>query len=81
LAGRGTIYDHLVKIDSDHYLNINPNKVTVTGSIGDVEFTKYDFRNYTRLGTRIKESGHWPLEGFDNYFALSQQTGKRHVAS
>lgn len=75
------IYDHSLKIYSDYVLDMNLDTVVVTGKINSVEQTKYDFRNYTRLGERIKSEGKWPAEGFDNYFISNQQMGSRIIAS
>jgi aldose 1-epimerase len=71
LAGEETgkaTYDHLVKLNCDRYLDFDPQETTVTGKVNGVEGTKYDFREYQRLGDRIKAGGKWPEEGFDNYF-------------
>lgn len=76
-----TIYNHSVRLFSDFYLDINFESVLVTGKINSVDKTKYDFRNYTRLGDRIKSKEKWPNEGFDNYFISNQQSGSRIIAS
>jgi aldose 1-epimerase len=84
LAGEETntkIYNHSVKIFSDYTLDLNPDQVLVTGKINSVNQTKYDFRNYTRLGDRINYEGKWPMDGFDNYFISNQQSGSRIIAS
>ena len=65
---------------SDNYLNFNSANLLVNGEIKSVEGTKYDFRNYTRLGDRIVNQGNWPSQGFDNYFITNQQSGKKYVA-
>lgn len=57
------------------------SQVLVTGKVNSVDQTKYDLRNYTRLGDRIKTEGNWPAEGFDNYFISNQQSGTRIIAS
>jgi aldose 1-epimerase len=61
------IYSHLVKINSDSYLDFNPADNLVTGKINEVNGSKYDFREYTKLAERMK-CREWPDEGFDNYF-------------
>lgn len=61
------IYNHLVKINSDNYLDLNSDN-TVTGNIKQVENSKYDLRNFTKLGDRIQIDAKWPEQGFDNYF-------------
>ena len=85
LAGhdsREKIYDHQFKIYADYYLDFDPNTLIATGKINTVSNTKYDFRELTSLGSRIDQSRlKWPEEGFDNYFILNQQSGKKLVAS
>ena len=77
LAGIGNkIYDHSLQLNCDNYLDFNPNDVTVTGKINKVDDSKYDFRNFTKLGDRIKKMGNWPEEGFDNYFILNENSGE-----
>lgn len=73
------IYNHELKIFSDNYLDFNPTDVLVTGEIKTVTNTKYDFRNYTLLQSRIERKS-FPDEGFDNYFIINQQSGNKHVA-
>jgi aldose 1-epimerase len=75
------IYNHEVKIYADNYLVSNFDDLVTTGEIKEVENTKYDLRNYTQLSDRIKINGEWPLEGYDNYFVINQQSGIRHAAS
>ena len=58
----------------------NPSDLIVTGEIKPVEGTKYDFKNYTKLSDRIKPNGQWPAEGYDNYFVVNQQSGKKYAA-
>ncbi len=85
LAGhdsREKIYDHQFKIFSEYFLDSDLNTVTVTGKINSVSNTKYDFRDYTALGSRIDQSRlKWPEEGFDNYFINNQQSGEKIIAS
>ena len=71
LAGEDSgepIYEHELRLDCDRYLDFNPVETTVTGLVNKVDGTKYDFREYKKLGDRVKNGGKWPEEGFDNYF-------------
>ena len=52
----------------------------MSGEIKSVTNTKYDFRNFTRIGDRMERKS-FPEAGFDNYFITNQQSGKKHVAS
>ena len=84
LAGHNSeerIYNHHFKIFSDFYLDVNFNNLIPTGKLNSVNGTKYDFKDYTRLGDRIAFEGSWPQEGFDNYFIANQQTGNKIIAS
>ena len=84
LAGhdsREKIYDHQFKIYSDYYLDADLNTILVTGKINSVSDTKFDFRDFTSLRSRIDQRGKWPEEGFDNYFINNQQSGQKIIAS
>lgn len=74
------VYNHEVKIFADNYLVSNPEDLITTGEIRPVENTKYDFRNYTLLSNCIKPNGEWPAEGYDNFFVVNQQSGKKYAA-
>ncbi len=83
LSGMGKIYEHELKIFSSQYLDFNASDNTVTGTILDVTPAgRYDFRDYVRLGERIKANGKWPDYGYDNFFVLDEKEGEnRRVAS
>lgn len=73
-------YNHEIKIYSDNYLPINPADYLETGEILPVDNTRFDFKDYVKLGERLKENIKWPNDdGYANYFILNQQTGKRHA--
>ena len=75
LAGHDTntkCYNHWAKINASKYLDFNPSDVTVTGRVNTVENTKYDFREYVQLESRIKSNGEWPAEGYDNFFVVNE---------
>ena len=71
----------MFKLYSDYYLDFNRNDLIVTGKLNQVDNTKYDFREFTRLGDKMIENGRWPDEGFDNFFIINQQSGNKMVAS
>ena len=75
------IYDHLVRIYADEYLDFNPSDLTVNGKILKVD-QKFDFREFVRIGDRVVNEGSWPQYGYDNFFVLSETEGEnRKVAS
>lgn len=61
------IYNHLVKINSDKYLELNLDN-TVTDKSKEVDNSKYDFRDFKVLKNLIQMDAKWPEHGFDNYF-------------
>ena len=77
------IYEHELKTFANQYLDFNASDNTVTGTILDVTPSgRYDFRDYVRLGERIKVNGKWPDYGYDNFFVLDEKEGEnRRVAS
>lgn len=78
---RERIYNHLLKIYADYYLDYDPESVLVTGRVNSVKNTKYDFRQYFKLSERIRENGSWPTDGYDSYFISNQASGNRIIAS
>lgn len=74
------VYNHEVRIFADNYLPSNSGDLITTGEIKPVDGTKLDFREYVRLGDRIKANGEWPEEGYDNYFVVNQQSGRKYAA-
>jgi aldose 1-epimerase len=86
LAGENTdtkVYDQILRLNCDKYLDFDREESTVTGEIKSVENTKYDFREYERLGDRIRVDGRWPDEGFDNFLVVSDNSSAelRNVAT
>ena len=77
------IYDHLLKIDSNRYLEINANDHLQTGKIETVvEGSKFDFRDFTQLGTRLSMNAD-PTEGYIAYYIhdLPNKEANKHLAS
>ena len=72
--GSGTILDHLLTINADHYTPIDETSIPF-GEIAKVEGTPFDFRKPTTIGARIKED-HLQLkngQGYDHNFVLNQK--------
>ncbi len=74
------VYNHEVKIFADNYVVSNSSDLIPTGEIRPVEGTKYDFRGYTKLIDRVKVNAEWPEEGYDNFYVINQQSGKKYAA-
>lgn len=56
LAGKGSVYDHTLKMNSSKYLEVNP-KLIPTGNFTDVTDTAFDFTTEKRMGKDIKDVG------------------------
>lgn len=65
--GEGTIRDHVVRIDADQYLPVDPEAYIVTGEILSVDDTPFDLRTPRRLGDAIDAAG----GGLDYGYVLS----------
>ena len=81
LKSKKKIYNHLIRINSDSYLDFDPVTVLATGNVNQiVPNSKNDFRNWVKLADRIVTNGTYPLTGFDDYFIVNQATGRKAVA-
>ena len=49
LAGEGKIFNHMLRIEAEHYLPLNENLVP-TGEVAPVEGTEFDFRQARPIG-------------------------------
>ena len=77
LAGDGKIYDHVLTINADQFLE-NDEDVLPTGKILDVESTLWDFRSPKRIGEQIDDV---PGGGYDSCFLINNADGTlRHAA-
>ena len=69
LAGKGTVLDHILYVNSDFYTPVDDELLT-TGEIIQVEETPYDLRTPILLNTRIGNDTGKLADGFDNNFVL-----------
>lgn len=79
-SGSGSIDDHIVKINADHFLAIDSEGIP-TGEIASVENGPFDFRSPARIADQLARS-HPQLKagrGFDHHFMCPGQ-GLRTVA-
>jgi aldose 1-epimerase len=73
LGGSESILDHELWVDADHYTPVN-NELIPTGVLEPVDDTPFDFREPTKIGSRI-EDDHPQLalgNGYDHNYVLNQ---------
>ena len=80
LAGGGSIYDHLLRIDAAAFTPVDATLIP-TGAVQPVEGTAMDFRAPTAVGARIRAAEPQLLhgQGYDHNWVLDG-TGLRPVA-
>lgn len=67
LAGKGTIENHTLRMNSDKILEVNP-KLIPTGKFLDVAGTPFDFTEEKKIGKDIKEVG----PGYDHCYVTEK---------
>jgi aldose 1-epimerase len=79
-AGAPTILDHELKILGDHYTPVDETLIP-TGEIASVESTPLDFREFHKIGERVKQLDDKPGKGYDHNFVLNNQDGDLALAA
>ena len=78
-SGSGKILDHTLKLECDQYTPVDAQGIP-TGEIASVEGTVFDFRNATKIGSRIAQIKTDPV-GYDHNYALQTQDGKMNLVA
>ncbi len=81
LAGGGSVEEHRVTIDADHYLPVD-DALIPTGEVASVDGSPFDLRETRRIGGRLRV-GHPQLRlarGYDHTFVLPPSDGPRRAA-
>jgi aldose 1-epimerase len=79
-AGSPTILDHELKILGDQYTPVDETLIP-TGEIAPVEGTPLDFREFHKIGERVKQLDNKPGKGYDHNFVLNNQDGDLALAA
>jgi aldose 1-epimerase len=74
-AGSGTVLDHELMIDADHYLPTDDTQIP-TGKLAPVAGTPFDFLKPMRIGARIEPLIKTEALGYDHCFALRPSNAK-----
>uniref|UniRef100_A0A8C5PRK6 Aldose 1-epimerase n=1 Tax=Leptobrachium leishanense TaxID=445787 RepID=A0A8C5PRK6_9ANUR len=74
--GTGTIYDHHVLIDAEHYLPVDDTMIP-TGQVAPAEGTAFDLRKPVELDTHMKN---FSINGFDHNFCFGEKQALQQCA-
>ncbi len=80
LSGDGTILDHELFINADHYTPVDENLIP-TGEIAPVEGTPYDLRRFRKLKEAIEPLKNTKVRGFDINYVLNGKPGELKLAA
>jgi aldose 1-epimerase len=83
LAGKGTILDHEVTLNADHFLPVNETLIP-TGERRAVANTPFDFMKSTGIGQRINDSSDVQIKyglGYDHAWILSGKEKTEKLAA
>ena len=80
LAGEGTILDHELMINADHYTPVD-DKLVPTGEIAFVGGTPYDLRSFKKLSEAIEPLKASTSKGFDVNYVLNGKDKEMRLAA